>query len=311
MDDAYTLEIAEITRSLALKQEAQLEDDDENSDLDITDESECNKLIRFPEAQKWSRQQSELYIAKQVELLQCSEAAADSPEAIDTIAQRIIETNPDLAQVHYLTYLNSLRLNEFCDAVKSLYWCFDRGCQSEDFYHPDSSGLNDDLKMTEEIDRGFRYAALNLAALHARFGHKDEAILALNEAIMMAQEANDHLCLQHALTWLFRVQPQNRKLLMQRCISKCNSLGLSYLTSLGIQSLSQLVSLNQHSGGSPAQVMDILSKSDLLNCQHSMIELILTSYAQKSAFWTMYGRSHLSCITSQLLLNLDTSEPSR
>ena len=65
------------------------------------------------------------------------------------------------------------------------------------------------------------------------FQHKSEAISALKEAIMMAQESNDHLCLQHALTWLFRVQPENQHLLMQRCISKCNALGLSYLTSLG------------------------------------------------------------------------------
>ena len=66
------------------------------------------------------------------------------------------------------------------------------------------------------------------------FQHKSEAISALKEAIMMAQESNDHLCLQHALTWLFRVQPENQHLLMQRCISKCNALGLSYLTSLGM-----------------------------------------------------------------------------
>ena len=66
------------------------------------------------------------------------------------------------------------------------------------------------------------------------FQHKSEAISALKEAIMMAQESNDHLCLQHALTWLFRVQPDNQHLLMQRCISKCNTLGLSYLTSLGM-----------------------------------------------------------------------------
>ena len=70
--------------------------------------------------------------------------------------------------------------------------------------------------------------------LFINFQHKSEAISALKEAIMMAQESNDHLCLQHALTWLFRVQPENQHLLMQRCISKCNALGLSYLTSLGM-----------------------------------------------------------------------------
>ena len=74
----------------------------------------------------------------------------------------------------------------------------------------------------------------NILLICFNFQHKSEAISALKEAIMMAQESNDHLCLQHALTWLFRVQPENQHLLMQRCISKCNALGLSYLTSLGM-----------------------------------------------------------------------------
>ena len=33
------------------------------------------------------------------------------------------------------------------------------------------------------------------------------------------------MCLQHALMWLFRIQPKQRQVLMQRCIPKCNSLG--------------------------------------------------------------------------------------
>lgn len=239
---------------------------------------------------------------------------ADSPTIIEETVQKIIKSNPDLSQVHFLAYLNGLRCQDFCSAIKSLYWSFDRGCQSEIFNNPDP----DVEKMNEEADRGFRYAALNLAALHANFQHGEDAIIsALKEAIMMAQEANDHLCLQHALTWLFRVssgsldRDENKHFLMQRCISKCNSLGLSYLTSLGIQSLSQIVALSQDIHGSPSTVMDNLGKSDLLNCQHSLIELILTSYAQKASFWTMYGRGGLSSMTCQLLLNIDSSDPSR
>ena len=83
--------------------------------------------------------------------------------------------------------------------------------------------------------------------------------------------------------------------------------GLSYLTSLGVQSLAQITALDQNKGGSVAQVMEFLSKSDMNNCQHSLIELILTSYAQKSALWNMYGRGYLSSTVSQLLLNLDSS----
>ena len=79
-----------------------------------------------------------------------------------------------------------------------------------------------------------QFLGRNILLICFNFQHKSEAISALKEAIMMAQESNDHLCLQHALTWLFRVQPENQHLLMQRCISKCNALGLSYLTSLGM-----------------------------------------------------------------------------
>jgi anaphase-promoting complex subunit 5 len=45
---------------------------------------------------------------------------------------------------------------------------------------------------------------LNLAALHASFGQVSEAKLALREAIMLAQVAEDHVCLQHVLSWLYR-----------------------------------------------------------------------------------------------------------
>ena len=31
----------------------------------------------------------------------------------------------------------------------------------------------------------------------------------------------------------------------------------------------------------------------------------------QASFWTMYGRGQLSCIISQLLLNIDSSDPSR
>ena len=125
---------------------------------------------------------------------------------------------------------------------------------------------------------------LNLAALHARFNHKAEAAAALREAVMMAQESNDHVCLQHALTWLYRIQPESERLkLMERCVAKSSELGLSYLNSLGVQALSQFAAMIGHGG--PATVLEILTQSDMLNCQHSILELVISSYSQKSAFW--------------------------
>ncbi len=269
-----------------------------------------HSTVQFPGEQKWTRMEAEPYIAKQVELLQNVESAADNYDKIEEIVAKIVDANPDLAEVHFLHYMNSLRTNEFCQSMHQLRWCFDRSCNPANTESNNYSSHDLKQPSAEEIDKGFRYAALNLAALHARFSHKEEAVTALKEAIMMAQEANDHICLQHALTWLFKVQPEDRKVLLERCISKSNSLGLSYLTSLGVQGLAQFVALSQGPDG-PQAVMDLLSKSDLLNCQHSIIELIMNSYAQKASFWSMYGRTNISFLVSQLLLNLDTSDPVR
>ena len=52
-------------------------------------------------------------------------------------------------------------------------------------------------------------------------------------------------------------------------------------------------------------------KSDVLNCQHSMIDLMTNSYAQKAALWSLYGKSEMSILSSQLLLHLNTSNPTQ
>ena len=54
------------------------------------------------------------------------------------------------------------------------------------------------------FDLSLRYAALNLAALQCRFEHTELARASLAEAITLAQEASDHVCLQHALAWKIR-----------------------------------------------------------------------------------------------------------
>ena len=276
----------------------------------VEDQKNCRN--EFPKPTKASfipnrmtRTQAELYIANQVELLQSSEANAHNPEQIDQLTQAILRDNPDLSQAHFLSYLNCLRVKDYCEAINNLRKCFSGTSalanKSQLDYMQSGSLTN-----IEDSNRGYRYAALNIAALHARFNHKEEATAALREAIMMAQESNDHVCLQHALSWLYRIQPEAERLkLIERCISKSQELGLSYLQSLGEQALSLFTAIVGLS--SPSVVMDILTRSDMLNCQHSITELVTSSYSQKSAFWSMYGRSHMSSTLSQLLLNLDNT----
>lgn len=43
-------------------------------------------------------------------------------------------------------------------------------------------------------------------------------------------------------------------------------------------------------------------KSDVLNCQHSMSDLMSMTYAEKSALWAYYGKTEMSIVCAQLLL---------
>jgi hypothetical protein len=57
--------------------------------------------------------------------------------------------------------------------------------------------------------------------------------------------------------------------------------------------------------------LQLLMKSDVLNCQHSMIELMTNSYAQKAALWCLCGKTEMSSLSSQLLLHLNTANPTQ
>lgn len=247
-----------------------------------------------------SQKQAEFFIAQQAALLQINENEALSPLQLQQKIRELLKGNPELAEAHYLSFLNSLRVKEYCGAIENLYHHFDR-----------NTSVPQDSKVTpvsEDATRSFRYAALNLAVLYARFGHKEEAFAALSEAIMLAQEVNDNICLQHALTWLYRLSSDNTEILIERSVSKSGELNLWYLSSLGVQALAQKKSV---SSDNPAHIFDLEMKSDILNCQHSMTELMGSAYAQRAALWTYYGNNCMASLVSQLLLHLNTSDPIR
>ncbi|WAR30726.1 APC5-like protein [Mya arenaria] len=185
-----------------------------------------------------------------------------------------VTTQPEGGSLtHFLSFLNSLRVKEYCTALHNLFHFFDRKTIAT-FNKGQGHGKH---QPAEEVHR--RYAALNLASLHYRFGHKEEALAPLQEAIGMAQDANDNVCLQHALN----------------------------LTSIGIQAFARH---NAFAAAKPAQVFEYLQKSDVLNCQHSQSGFMCTSFANKAALWQMYGKMECMSMLSQLILHLDTSEHS-
>ncbi|KAF0309999.1 Anaphase-promoting complex subunit 5 [Amphibalanus amphitrite] len=243
--------------------------------------------------QRPSRRQAELLVSTQMELLQTNERRALPPAQLQEVTSRLLRDNPDLAEAHFLSFLNCLRSSELCGAVHSLYHSFDR------------MGAGGD-----EPSRGLRYAALSLASLHARFGHRGAALAALREAVTMSQDSNDSRCLQQALTWLYKLtdDEEARQRLMRHAIAKSGELDLHELASLGVQNYTEMMARR---GAKPTEAFEQLAISDQINCQHSLPALLASAYSVRSALCSLYGRPGLAHLCSQLLLCIDTSGSGR
>ncbi|XP_011865096.1 PREDICTED: anaphase-promoting complex subunit 5 isoform X2 [Vollenhovia emeryi] len=242
----------------------------------------------------WGGRQAELLVAQQAHALQTDEHKALPPVELQVLVQDLLKSNPYNADAHYLSYLNCIRVNDFCGAVDSLYHCFDRLAPLENRSTP------------EDRSRTFRYAALNLAVLHAQFNHKEVAQYALKEAIKLAQEVGDNVCLQLAHSWMsYLISKENKGPLIERSVGKASLLGITHTTGLSLISHAHSYALEAKN---PPQVFDILMKSDMLNCQHSMSDLMSVTFAEKSALWAYYGKMEMASLCAQLLLFHNTGD---
>uniref|UniRef100_A0A8C6UM67 Anaphase-promoting complex subunit 5 n=1 Tax=Neogobius melanostomus TaxID=47308 RepID=A0A8C6UM67_9GOBI len=222
------------------------------------------------------------------------------PAALQEELNNMLKFNPDFAEAHYLNYLNSMRVQDIFLSAHSLLHYFDRLILS---------GSEGKSNGDEGYGRSLRYAALNLASLHCRFGHYQQANLALQEAIRIAQESNDHVCLQHCLSWLYTLEQMkgsDSTVLTEDSVKMAAHFCLPYLASLGIQSL---VQQGATQGKTAHKLMDALKDTDILHWKHSLSELIEISLAQTTSIWRMYGKSTMSAQQAQLLLNMSSLEP--
>ncbi|MGH0159188.1 UNVERIFIED_CONTAM: hypothetical protein FKN15_075736 [Acipenser sinensis] len=266
----------------------------EKEELDL-EPSDDEVSTRGPLSQK----QAEYFLAQQAYLLKNDENKALDPAALQKELNNMLKFNPDFAEAHYLSYLNSMRVQDIFNSTDSLLHYFDRLILPGG----DSKSNGD-----EGCGRSLRYSALNLAALHCRFGHYQQAELALQEAIRIAQESNDHVCLQHCLSWLYLLEQMkgSDSTLTEHAVKMAVHFCLPYLASLGIQSLVQQGAV----GGKTAnKLMDALKDTDLLHWKHSLSELIDISIAQKTAIWRMCGKSTMALQQAQVLLSMNSLEP--
>uniref|UniRef100_A0A8C5BJ44 Anaphase-promoting complex subunit 5 n=1 Tax=Gadus morhua TaxID=8049 RepID=A0A8C5BJ44_GADMO len=281
----------------------------DDSDMDLTStevtigdkmERELDSPLLISDRGPLSQKQAEYFLAKQAYLLKNDDNKALRPAKLQEELNNMLKFNPDFAEAHYLNYLNSMRVQDIYISTHSLLHYFDRLILS---------GSEGKSNGDEGYGRSLRYAALNLASLHCRFGHYQLADLALQEAIRIAQESNDHVCLQHCLSWLYTLEQMkgsDSSVLTEDSVKMAAHFCLPYLASLGIQSLVQQGAVQ---GKSAHELMDALKDTDILHWKHSLSELIEISLAQTISIWRMYGKSTMAQQQAQLLLNMSSLEP--
>lgn len=54
----------------------------------------------------------------------------------------------------------------------------------------------------------------------------------------------------------------------------------------------------------PSKIFELLMKSEVMNFQHSLMDLVANSLSQKAAIWQIYGKTELTSLCNQLLLQV-------
>ena len=160
---------------------------------------------------------------------------------IEREIENILIIAPNLPQAYFLRYLNCLGHQEYEGATESLHQYFDYALHLHDV-KVNNIQKGPDGEYINIPRRGRRhkivvqYAVLNLAAMQFHFGRLEEALLAVNETIRVAQQNGDHRCVTLALSWLYRIKAAQRDVraprLLKRCIERSSELKLNELNQL-------------------------------------------------------------------------------
>ncbi|XP_037044353.1 anaphase-promoting complex subunit 5 [Bradysia coprophila] len=253
----------------------------------ITEMTDDNPILMKTSQSKWSMKQADFFVSQQCHLLENNERRALSPIDLQNKLKEVIQDNPLHSQAHILSYMNNLRVRDYLNSLEAFHRAFDRSAVKS--HNPPET-------------KGFQYSSLNLSIMHAQFGNNKEALASLKECIMLAQEVGDQVCLQLAQSWLCLLDKSNIQLNMQSCernISNQTELTLVHSVSLGMQFVVNVAAI---SGFLPSKLFELLMKSEVINFQHTLMDLITNCIAQKAAVWTMYGKNEMASLCSQLLL---------
>ncbi|XP_058071966.1 anaphase-promoting complex subunit 5 [Magnolia sinica] len=132
------------------------------------------------------------YLREQADLIE-KHAISFPLNAFEAILLQLQKLAPELHRVHYLRYLNSLYHEDYPAALENLHCYFDYSAGIEGVEGGTSSSPLDD-----SVGR-YETALLCLGIMHSHFGHSNQALEALTEAVRISQQNSNDFCLAYTL----------------------------------------------------------------------------------------------------------------
>ncbi|XP_074596547.1 anaphase-promoting complex subunit 5-like [Brevipalpus obovatus] len=168
-----------------------------------------------------------------------------------------------------------------------------------------------------DIDQSTRcWAALNQALFRLHFGHHRIAFDSVMECISSAQEADDEKCLEFAFLLIAKIISMDKThkysdedilRFLYHLLTKATKLDLPRLSAIAHLQFESMVGLGLDNK-SYEKFFDSSNSPDNLAVKHSMPEVLMMSYACKSAQYASIGATHLTVLRSQALLHLHLVE---
>ncbi|CAG7827061.1 unnamed protein product [Allacma fusca] len=175
---------------------------------------------RWANVKYWSRKQIEKTIKLLAADLYHARGRVYLPADVSTFVEAI-KYNPSaqvlLPQLHYLEYLNCLRLKDIMRCTESLRTSFDLRIKPN----------------TSELNKGTPYAAYNFAVFYRLLGFEKDSMLFLEEAFQAGHSAADATCLHycHNLWSTFLEKPYTEAIVT---VTKEVDKHMAYLHSLNV-----------------------------------------------------------------------------
>ncbi|KAI8147992.1 anaphase-promoting complex subunit 5-domain-containing protein [Fennellomyces sp. T-0311] len=222
------------------------------------------------------------FLTTEAEKIEKTNTTEISPAVLHKYLNFLQSHAPEIRKIDQVRFMNYMRTGEYEGALTSLHRFFDF-CL-----------LSTETPM-------YQYALLSLGVLEAKFGHAQQALAALGEALDIARENQDENCLNEVLSWIRFIRGSAEQYPMYSSTADESNPNVIYLECL--DRLSRAREMIRQ-GDSASKVFEAIHKSTVQGSIGNVGYLNKLEYLMKSIVWNLYGDRAQSKVYLDIAINI-------